>query len=103
MEKIIKIISKYTSGSSPDTIAGLKKEERDKILKFLREKEGLSIGTLQRITGISRGIITRAYNKNKPDIKPNTKNIPDTADYKTRNDVITQKITEKTKEEIWLL
>ena len=102
-EKILKIISKYTNGLSPTSISGLKKEERDKILRQLREKECLSIGTLQRVTGISRGIITRAYNKNNSEMKSEIKNIPDTTDYKVRNDVITQKITEKKQEEIWLL
>ena len=41
---------------------GLKpKNERNEILRYLREKEGLTIGQLERVTGISRGIISRSY------------------------------------------
>jgi len=99
-EKIIKVINKY---ADIEMLKNMPKEKRNNILKNLRTKENLSIGEIQRLTGISRGIITRAYNSKKT-IKniDKKKSIPDTTNYKIRNDVITEKITEK-KEEIWLL
>ena len=53
--KIIKI----TGGISPEEIALRAKKERDEILARLKN-EGFTIGQLERATGISRGIVTRA-------------------------------------------
>ena len=53
--KIIKI----TGGLSPEEIALRAKKERDEILARLKN-EGFMIGQIERATGISRGIVTRA-------------------------------------------
>ena len=52
-------ITKITGGVNPEEISGKEKTERDRMLALLRS-EGLTIGQLERTTGISRGIITRA-------------------------------------------
>ena len=57
--KIIKVIKT----DDVKSIAKLPKEERNKILCILRQEENLSIGQLERVTGISRGIITRSVQK----------------------------------------
>lgn len=93
-EKALKIIMEYTSQSSPEGIGGLSKHERDKILSLLRTDAGISIRTLERLTGISRGIISRACNKNSEG---------SASSYKTRNDITVKKITEKKEEAVWLL
>jgi len=44
----------------PKDIGNKPIKERNEILRYLREKEKITIGQLERLTGISRGIITRA-------------------------------------------
>ena len=52
------------SGVRANEISAKPKKERNQILYLLRSK-GLTIGQLERITGISRGIISRAKNVQK--------------------------------------
>ena len=58
-EQIKRRIYKITGGISAEEISTKIKAERDSILLKLRDN-GISIGELERTTGISRGIITRA-------------------------------------------
>jgi hypothetical protein len=37
-----------------------KRDERNKILRFLKDSEGISIRQVERITGIGRGVIFKA-------------------------------------------
>ena len=60
-EQVRRKIIKLLDGQEPHIIREKAKEERNMILCYLREKEGFTIGQLERVTGISRGIITRAY------------------------------------------
>lgn len=46
-------------GGQPSALCGLKRQERDAILMGLR-RQGFSIRQLERVTGVSRGIIARA-------------------------------------------
>lgn len=55
---------KLTKGIEAEKISLLSKVERNQIIHNLRE-QGFTIGQLERITGISRGIITRASNVQK--------------------------------------
>lgn len=56
---------------NPSEIKKLPKNERDKILGELRKNNNITICELQRITGISRGIITRSTKDNiSKTIKP---------------------------------
>jgi putative transposase len=64
-EQVRRKIIKLLNGKEPYTIGENTKEERNRILRYLREREGFTIGQLERVTGISRGIITRAYVQNK--------------------------------------
>lgn len=63
-EQLKRRIIKITQGVSPREIAVKSKMERNEILARLR-REGLTIGQLERLTGISRGIITGANNVQK--------------------------------------
>lgn len=58
-EQIRRRIMKVLNGREPHFIGTLKKTERNKIIKELKEKEGFSIREIERVTGISRGIISR--------------------------------------------
>ena len=58
-EQVKRRIIKITGGINPEEISSRVKLERDFILALLRSN-GLTIGQLERTTGISRGIITRA-------------------------------------------
>jgi putative transposase len=58
-EEIRKKISKIANNIVPQKIETMEKEERDKILRQLKN-EGLSIRELERATGISRGIIAKS-------------------------------------------
>ena len=58
-EQLKRRIIKITGGIRAEEIALRAKVDRDYILALLRN-EGLTIGQLERVTGISRGIITRA-------------------------------------------
>ena len=58
-EQLKRRMIKITGGIRPEEIALGTKANRDSILALLRN-EGFTIGQLERITGISRGIITRA-------------------------------------------
>jgi len=53
-------------GAEPHTVTSLPRAERDDILACLRER-GFSIRQIERVTGISRGIVARA--KQLPDTK----------------------------------
>ncbi len=55
---------KLTNGIEAERINTLSKAERNQIIYNLRQ-QGFTIGQLERITGISRGIITRANNVQK--------------------------------------
>ena len=46
-------------GREPHDIAAWPKAERDALLRHLREDERMSIRQIERITGISRGIVVR--------------------------------------------
>ena len=58
-EQIKRRILKITEGIKPEEISEKPKQERDMLLARLRNN-GLTIGQLERTTGISRGIISRA-------------------------------------------
>ncbi|MBQ2931951.1 MAG: transposase [Clostridia bacterium] len=58
-EQLKRRIIKITGGIRPEEITLRAKADRDSILALLRN-EGFTIGQLERATGISRGIITRA-------------------------------------------
>ena len=58
-EEIRRKILLYTKGREPHEIAGWPRAERDVLLKSLKEKEGLSIRQIERVTGVSRGIIAK--------------------------------------------
>ena len=58
-EQLKRRIIKITDGIRSEEIALKAKADRDYILALLRN-EGFTIGQLERVTGISRGIITRA-------------------------------------------
>ena len=58
-EQLKRRIIKITGGIRPEEITLRAKADRDSILALLRN-EGFTIGQLERVTGISRGIITRA-------------------------------------------
>ncbi len=58
-EEVRKIIIKKLKGDEPHFIARKSKTERNKIIKSLREENGLSIRQIERATGISRGVIAR--------------------------------------------
>jgi len=60
-EQLLRRIRKITNGINANEISQLSKVERNIILSKLRT-EGLTIGQLERVTGISRGIIARAKN-----------------------------------------
>ncbi len=58
-EQLKRRMIKIAGGIRPEEIALRSKSDRDCILALLRNK-GFTIGQLERVTGISRGIITRA-------------------------------------------
>ncbi len=58
-EQLKRKMKRITDGIEYDEISKLPKLERNKLLRKLRA-EGFTIGQLERVTGISRGIITRA-------------------------------------------
>lgn len=60
-EQVKRKIRGLTGGVDANEISQKPKAERNKIIASLREA-GLTIGQLERATGISRGIITRAKN-----------------------------------------
>lgn len=61
--KIIQLLD----GEEPHAIGKMPKENRTDILRYLHEKEKVSLRQLERITGISRGIIARALKgKSRP-------------------------------------
>ncbi|WHH58554.1 transposase [Petroclostridium sp. X23] len=63
-EQLRRKVIKCLDGLDPKEIGNKPRKERDEILRYLREKEKFTIGQLERLTGISRGIITR-YNVQK--------------------------------------
>jgi len=58
-EEIRRKIMLCTGGEAPYELASRPKSERDTIIRYLKEKEGLSIRQVERATGISRGIIAK--------------------------------------------
>ena len=58
-EQVKRKIATILKGEEPHSIGLKPKTERDGIFKCLREKHRSTIGQLERVTGISRGIITR--------------------------------------------
>lgn len=58
-EQLKRKLIKITGGVRPEEITSKPRDDRNRILALLR-KEGFTIGQLERVTGISRGIITRA-------------------------------------------
>ena len=58
-EQLKRRIVKITDGIKAEEISQRTKADRDNLLALLRS-EGFTIGQLERVTGISRGIITRA-------------------------------------------
>ncbi len=58
-EQLIRKIKKILQHTDYRKIVNLPKPERNSLLAELR-KNGFTIGQLERLTGISRGIITRA-------------------------------------------
>lgn len=58
-EYIRRRIMKLIDGREPHEIGLLTKPERNKIIRQLREDEGFSIRQIERVTGISRGIIAK--------------------------------------------
>ena len=48
-----------SGGHAPEEISEWPREERNALLKMLREQEQLSIRQIERVTGISRGIIAK--------------------------------------------
>lgn len=64
-EQIKRKIIKILNGEDIRSIALKPKGERNKILSNLREKEGFSITQIERVTGISRGIVARCFDVTK--------------------------------------
>ncbi|MGI6091732.1 MAG: transposase [Veillonellaceae bacterium] len=58
-EEIRRRIMKYTQGREPHEIGSWVKSERDQLLRKLKE-EGLSIRQIERVTGISRGVVAKS-------------------------------------------
>lgn len=58
-EEIRRKIKFCTGGRDPREIGEWPKDERNAMLKQLREKEALSIRQIERVTGISRGVIAK--------------------------------------------
>lgn len=52
-------IMQYTNGREPHAIGSWAKTERDSMLRQLKEA-GLSIRQIERVTGISRGIVAKS-------------------------------------------
>ena len=63
-EQLKRKLIRITGGIQANEIIKMSKANRNQIINKLRE-EGFTIGQLERITGISRGIITRAKNVQK--------------------------------------
>lgn len=59
-EEIRRKILRYTNGQEPHAIGALERDERDSLLRQLKETEGLSIRQIERVTGISRGVIAKS-------------------------------------------
>jgi len=59
-EQVRRRIIAIINGEEPYTIGGWARKERNEMLCQLRQREKFTIGQLERVTGISRGIITRA-------------------------------------------
>ena len=58
-EEIRRRIMQCTGGREPHEIASWPKAVRDHLIRQLKEKEGLSIRQIERVTGISRGVIAK--------------------------------------------
>ncbi|HWR39566.1 MAG TPA: transposase [Patescibacteria group bacterium] len=52
-------IMRYTNGSEPHEIGSWEKDQRDSLLRKLKE-DGLSIRQIERATGISRGVVAKS-------------------------------------------
>lgn len=58
-EQIRRKIMIYTNGREPHEIASWPKLERNAVIRQLKEKDGLSIRQIERVTGVSRGIVAK--------------------------------------------
>jgi hypothetical protein len=58
-DQIRRRIMSYTHGREPHEIGSWVKAERDRLLRKLKE-EGLSIRQIERVTGISRGVVAKS-------------------------------------------
>jgi len=59
-EKMRHRILQHTNGCEPHEIAVWPKQERDACIRQLKEVEGFSIRQIERMTGISRGVIAKS-------------------------------------------
>jgi hypothetical protein len=57
-EEVRRKILKHTVGRDPYEVASWQKDERNALLRRLKE-EGLSIRQIERATGISRGVVAK--------------------------------------------
>jgi len=65
-DEIRRRIMSYIHGREPHEIGSWVKAERDLLLRKLKE-EGLSIRQIERVTGISRGVVAKSWqNRNVP-------------------------------------
>ena len=55
----LKVIRKQLDGQSGTALQGMERDERDQALRR-RKKAGMTIRQIERLTGISRGIVQRA-------------------------------------------
>ncbi|QDR79283.1 transposase [Sporomusa termitida] len=61
-------IMQYTNGCEPHEIGSWEKAERDTMLRKLKE-EGLSIRQIERVTGISRGVVAKKLTKKERPVR----------------------------------
>ena len=59
-EEVRRRILEYTDGKDPHEVSSWCKAERNALLRQLKEKAGLSIRHIERVTGISRGIVAKS-------------------------------------------
>ena len=55
----LKVIHKQLDGQSGTALQGMERDERDQALRRLKKAE-MTIRQIERLTGISRGIVQRA-------------------------------------------
>jgi len=62
-EQVRRRIIGLLNGREPHSIGEMSKENRNKVLRYLHNEERVPVKQLERITGISRGVITRAIQR----------------------------------------